>query len=150
MAAHQAKVKSITLTGGELHAVRDRAGNLDWQRTFSNTSATLTPQPAPATTSQSEQPFQIVVADIELQHWQADLRDQSFRYPLALDIADINLGFSLSQAGDNLVISAMNSASGPITVKSALFKQPAATLAKVNVEGGKSNLPINQSICKPL
>ncbi|MCB5184337.1 DUF748 domain-containing protein [Methylobacillus gramineus] len=135
---HQLKVADLTLAQGKMHAVRTQDGRFDWQhlqaavqnKPHSNESS------VPASDN-SDQPFNVELANINIQGWQADYLDQSFKQALALKVQDINLDLNLASNAGNLSVGGLNSHIGPVTLSSALYKEPAAVLTKLAVQGGK-------------
>ncbi|NOT66932.1 MAG: DUF748 domain-containing protein [Methylophilaceae bacterium] len=136
----KASVAQVTLAGGALHAERDGNGLVDWQQLLAPQPAVEAATAPKISTQRAEKPFLLNVADVQLQHWQADWHDHSLRYPLHLNVADFNLGFALSNAEGNLAIKTLNSEIGPFTIQSDFAKPAAATLAKLRVENGEINV----------
>lgn len=130
-----AHVARVTFDGAELRAARDEQGRIDWQRALPAAAPSADPAPADAGT-----PFRFDIAEVRLADWKAQFVDRSFRHPLSVDIADFDLALALSNREGPLRLAGIESGIGPFTVTSRLAVEPAATLARVKIEGGEVDL----------
>lgn len=147
LAARNLKVAEILLTDGAVQANRQADGSLDWQRLFNSPAKTQANKPANTVTvanakdnKQNEKPFRFDIANVNLKHWQATYQDMSFKQPLSLNVQDMNAGFTLSNVDGITTIKQLESQVGPFTLKSALYPQPAATMAKLSLRDGEISL----------
>jgi len=141
LATRKVKVAQVLLANGQINAVRDKTGNINWQQALASPAA----EPAAATPDQapkagSETPFTVDVDDIQLQHWQAMYHDQSLMHPLQLKVSDLNLGLMLTMPQGNVEISNLQSRINGASVMSALFNKPIATLEKLDIANGEISL----------
>jgi len=137
LAQRSAHVARVTFDGAELSAARDEQGRIDWQQALPEAAPAATQPPAPASESA---PFRFDVAELRLNDWKAQFVDRSFRHPLSVDIADFDLALALSNREGPLRLAGIESGIGPFTVTSRLAVEPAATLARVKIEGGEVDL----------
>lgn len=141
LATRKVKVAQVLLANGQINAVRDKTGNINWQQAIASSAA----EPAVATPDQapkagSETPFTVDIDDIQLQHWQAMYHDQSLMHPLQLKVSDLNLGLMLNMPQGNVEISHLQSRINGASVMSALFNKPVATLEKLDIANGEISL----------
>ncbi|HSI21980.1 MAG TPA: DUF748 domain-containing protein [Methylophilaceae bacterium] len=138
LAHNQLNIAEILLTQGEINATRAKDGSMDWQRLVPpgqpETIAATAPPPAEA------QPFRFAIASVQLQGWKAAYEDQTFVHPLRAEIQDINLGLNVQEAENGIAIAALNSELASLTLRSALYPQPVASLAKISVTDGAVSL----------
>lgn len=140
LTAHKASAAHLILAGGAIHVLREANGWVDWQQLLAPQPAVEAATAPPISPQRDEKPFVLDVADVQLQHWQADWHDRSLRYPLHVHVADLNLGFALNNSEGDLAIKALNSAIGPFTIQSDFAKPNAATLAQLRIENGEIHL----------
>jgi hypothetical protein len=145
LAARSMKVAEVQLTDGAVQAKRHADGSLDWQRLLGSPAVTEADKPATSTkdSKQDEKPFRFDIANISLKHWQAAYQDMSFKQPLNLNVQDMNVGLVLSNADGATTIKQLESQLGPFALKSELYPQPAATMAKLDLHGGEISLKDN-------
>lgn len=138
LAANQLNIADILLKQGEINAIRFKDGSLDWQRLVpaGDKATDATTEPAEKET----QPFRFAIANVQLQQWKASFEDQTFVHPLRADIQDINLGLNVKDVGNGLAIGALDTELAVVTLQSALYPQPIATLAKASLADGALNL----------
>lgn len=129
----QLNVADIKLKQGEVNTRRNTVGISNWQQIA---SAFKSPEHDAPQATENEKPFQFNIANVQLQHWKATLLDQSFKSPLEANIADINIGFNLDNA-TGLNVGQLDADFNTLRVKSNLFTQPMANIAKVNLQGGR-------------
>jgi hypothetical protein len=138
LAHNQLNIAEILLTQGEINATRAKDGSMDWQRLVPpgqpETIAATAPPPEEA------QPFRFAIASVQLQGWKAAYEDQTFVHPLRAEIQDINLGLNVEEAENGIAIAALNSELASLTLRSALYPQPVASLAKISVTDGAVSL----------
>lgn len=132
----QLSVSDIKLKQGEVNTRRNSAGMTNWQQIA---SAIESPEHDSPQATENEKPFQFNIANVQLQHWKATLLDQSFKSPLEANIADINVGFNLDNA-TGLNVGQLDADFNALRVKSNLFAQPMASIAKVSLQGGHVSL----------
>ncbi|MCB5187470.1 DUF748 domain-containing protein [Methylobacillus caricis] len=135
------KVADLKLAQGRLHALRLRDGKFDWQYLQqTNEDNPQTQNESSAAPDSVAQPFNIEVANINIQDWQADYLDQSFKQALAVKVQDINLDLNVTSNEGAISLGGLNSHIGPVTVSSALYKEPAAMLKNFALQGGEVDL----------
>jgi hypothetical protein len=157
------KVGQVLLVGGQIDAIRNQAGEINWQQAFAPAEtqlATTLPEntvdkvnsthveasettSAPAT--ESDALMKVEIADVQLQHWQLHIQDQSFAKPLQLNVADFSLGLAINLADNGLDVQQIQSQLSDLSLKSSLSTAPVATLDKISVQQGLINLK-NQKI----
>ena len=113
--------KRQVLGKGIIQATRNQSGTLNWQSAFGaneviTESTALATDATPANTPVS--PFAIEIAEIGLQNWQAALQDQSFKQPLQVNVADINVNFALKNPEGFWTLHRLQTALSNATVKS--------------------------------
>jgi len=140
LAARRAEVAQVALNGGEIHGSRNAEGLIDWQQVLAALPKSIPPAPRPATPASASAPFLFNIGAVQIHDWQAHYLDQHFRHALSADMAGFNLDFAVSNASGGVVLSAINSRVGPITLSSALDSKPAATLQQVRIEDGALDL----------
>ena len=137
-ALNQLNIAEILLKQGEINATRARDGSMDWQRLVPSgqeeTIAAATPPPAEAL------PFRFAIASVQLQGWKAAYEDRTFVHPLRAEIQDIKLGLNVQNAENGIAIAALNSELASLTLRSALYPQPVASLAKISLTDGAVSL----------
>lgn len=148
LASRSLKVAEVLLSDGAVQAKRHVDGSLDWQQLLNSPAASETTKPVSSVANtkdnkQNEKPFRFDIANINLKHWQAAYQDMSFKQPLSLEVQDMNAGFALSNADGATTIKQFESQLGPFALKSALYPQPAATMAKLDLHGGEISLKDN-------
>lgn len=138
LALNQLNIAEILLKQGEINATRARDGSMDWQRLVparqEDAVAAVEPPQAEA------KPFRFAIASMQLQAWKAAYEDQTFVYPLRAEIQDINLGLNVQDADNGIAIAALNSELASLTLRSALYPQPVASLAKISLTDGAVSL----------
>ncbi|OJZ19784.1 MAG: hypothetical protein BGP21_03425 [Thiobacillus sp. 65-29] len=141
LAQRSAHVAKVSFDGAELRAARDGQGRIDWQQ------ALPAPAPAPAPASAADPapadagaPFRFDVAELRLNDWKAQFVDRSFHHPLSVTIDDLDLALALSNRDGPLRLANIESGIGPFTVTSGVAAEPAATLARVKIDGGEADL----------
>lgn len=138
LALNQLNIAEILLKQGEINAMRARDGSMDWQRLVpaGQEEAVAAAAPPPA----EVQPFRFAIGNVQLQGWKATYEDQTFVHPLRAEIQDINLGLNVQEAENGIAIAALNSELASLTLRSALYPQPVASLAKISVTDGAVSL----------
>ncbi len=137
LAERSARVARLAFDGAELRAARDEQGGIDWQRALPAAAPAADAPSAPASESA---PFRFDVAELRLNDWKAGFVDRSFRHPLSVDVGELDLALALSNREGPLKLSGIESRVGPFTVRSGLAAEPAATLARMRIEGGEADL----------
>jgi len=141
LATRQVKVAQVLLANGQINAIRDKTGNINWQQALASPAAEQTAAtPDQVQKSGSETPFTLDINDIQLQHWHAIYHDQSLMHPLQLKVSDLNLGFMFAMPQGNVEISHLQSRINGTSVVSALFSKPVATLEKLEITSGGISL----------
>lgn len=146
--ARQLDIASVKLASGNLHAVRDANGEINWQwlqqavqqpeKVQATKSDTQPEQNQTAAANQAG--FNVVLHELALQEFALDFEDKSFKQPLKLAAQDFQLNLQLAAQNGNVEISELNSAIGPLQVRSGQEKKPVATLSKIDLSGGKLDL----------
>lgn len=136
----QANIAQVVLGKGIIQATRNQSGTLNWQSAFEaneviTESTALATDATPANTPVS--PFAIEIAEIGLQHWQAALQDQSFKQPLQVNVADINVNFALKNPEGFWTLHRLQTALSNATVKSGTTPKPVASLDKLQLSQGE-------------
>ena len=145
-------VAQVILDKGALTASRNQAGQLDWQTAFSpqaleksakdsNLDLPVENMDKAETASPA---FAVNIANIALNHWKLDAKDQSFTNPLQLNIADINVNFAVNNPEDSWQINGLQTKLNQLTLQSSLFKQPVATVQTVALNQGDIQLKPQQ------
>lgn len=143
LANNRLDIADILLQQGEIGAVRGKDGSLDWQRIAPAVEAASAPaQPAAA----DAQPFRFAIANVRLQHWKAAYEDQVFVHPLRAGIEDIDLSLNVQDTDGGIAISALRTDLAKLTLHSALYPQPVASLAKISL--GDSTVSLKDSTVK--
>lgn len=132
----QLNVADIKLKQGEVNTRRNASGINNWRQIASAFKSSEHDAPQAA---ENEKPFQFNIANVQLQGWKATLLDQSFKSPLEANIADINIGFNLDNAA-GLNVGQLDADFSTLRMKSNLFAQPIANIAKVSLQGGRVSL----------
>lgn len=138
-----AKVEQVQLLNGKVNATSDKTGILNWQQALTQTTTNAAQSDASEASkapAQVETPFSLDIASVQLQHLQAQYEDQSFVHPLTLNVADINLGFTLATPQSGMDISHVTSEINGFTAKSTLSAKPIATLDSLKLNEGEINL----------
>lgn len=136
------QIADINLKQGEVNTRRDANGVTNWQQIA---SAFKSPEHDEPQATDSAQPFQFNIGNVQLQHWKAALLDQSFKSPLQANINDINIGFNLDNTA-GVSVGQLNADFNALSMKSALFTQPIANIAKVSLQDG--HVSLNESLVK--
>lgn len=138
LAANQLKVADVLLSQGAVHSRRGKDGRSDWQQL----AAGFATEPAvggvpPATAPQAvAAPLNFAVERVRLEQWQVRHQDQAFVYPLELTAGSVGLGFALNNAGGAVALQSFNGEITDISLKSSLYPQPVATLARIRLQEG--------------
>jgi len=137
-------IGEISLIDGAIKATRLADGGLDWQALLGamgkHNDDDANKAAAVKEADPSSSPLLFNIRSLQLKNWQANYQDMSFRQPLSVGVQGINLGMSLSNANGDTSIEQLGVEAGPLTLKSALYPQPAATLAMFKLEGGDISL----------
>jgi hypothetical protein len=146
LAENRLGIEDIALNGGELHAMRDQNGQLDWLKLMPASDATPAKAEAKSETKPQEtkaKPFRFDIAKLQLQHWKASFEDQTFVHPLSAEVGDLE--FSLKASGDEngIAVSGMEAALRKLALRSSLMPQPAATLADLHLQSSDVTLKDN-------
>lgn len=145
LSASQLKVAEVSLKNGELNAIKAKDGKLNWQQLVpvakqqAATESTVTGETT-VTSKEAAKPFNFEIASLQLEHWQAAFQDLSFVHPLHAQVKDINLALSVTNADGGVAIKQLNTELAAITLQSALYPQPIASLAKISLQDGAVNL----------
>lgn len=83
---------------------------------------------------------QLNFGDLNLKLTDLTYEDEGFVHPLKVNVADFNLGFALAMPQGSIEISKLQSNIAGLTLKSALYNTPVATLEKVNLRDGEVSL----------
>ena len=138
LALNQLNIAEILLKQGEINATRAKDGSIDWQHLVpSGPEEAVAATEAPQT---EVQPFRFAIANVQLQGWKAAYEDQTFVHPLRAEIQDINIGLNVQEAENGIAVAALNSELASLTLRSALYPQPVASLAKISLKDGAVSL----------
>jgi len=138
LALNQLNIAEILLKQGEINATRAKDGSIDWQHLMpTGPEEAVAAHETPKTEAQ---PFRFVIARVQLQGWKAAYEDQTFVHPLRAEIQDINLGLNVQDAENGIAVAALSSELTLLTLHSALYPQPVASLAKISLKDGAVSL----------
>ncbi|MGP1715899.1 MAG: DUF748 domain-containing protein [Methylophilus sp.] len=139
LAERRASIAKILLADGKLTATHHADGTLDWQQAFASavsvqtTEKTAENQETVPVAEKAETPFQFIIGDIALAHWQLAYLDQQFAKPLAATVSDFNLQLALNQQTE-LEIKQIKVEANQLSVQSD--KKPLAQLASLALTDG--------------
>lgn len=140
---NQLKVIDVLLQQGAIHSLRSKDGSSDWQQLL----AGLTP-PDPAAPADpanppkdAATPLSFTLDRVRLAQWQARHLDQAFVHPLDLAASEINLEFTLNNAGGGMALQSFNGDISGLSLKSSLYPLPVVTLAGINLQDGVVSVP---------
>lgn len=147
LAKQQANIAQIQLSQGAIAAKRARDGRVDWQTAFAPSSvAADTPEAATTETTpvepkathgeQANKPFAVNIAAVQLQDWTLSVEDQTFNQPLSLNVQDIDIGFGVNNASGQWSVQQLQTQLNAITIKSAAYQKPVATLNQIALTQG--------------
>ncbi|MES2180552.1 MAG: DUF748 domain-containing protein [Pseudomonadota bacterium] len=139
LSASQLKVTEVSLKNGEFNAIKAKDGKLNWQQLVPAAKQQATTEPT-VTSKEAVKPFNFEIASLQLEHWQAAFQDLSFVHPLRAQVKDINLDLSVTNADGGIAINQLNTELAAITLQSALYPEPIASLAKISLHDGAVNL----------
>lgn len=142
LSERQLQIADISLKQGEANTRRDAHGVTNWQQIAAAFASPAHDEPQ---ATENAQPFQFNIGNVQLQHWKATLLDQSFKSPLQTNINDINIGFNLNNTA-GVSVGQLNADFNTLSMKSALFTQPIANIAKVSLQDG--HVSLNESLVK--
>jgi hypothetical protein len=154
LGSNQLNIAQILFNQGEINATREKDGSLNWQRVapvVENTpTAAADPLPAAQANAPTEKtaaaaekdahPFRFAIASVQLQRWKASFEDRTFVHPLRAAIEDINLSLDVKDTDEGIAVAALVSDMATLTLHSALFRQPVASLAKISLTDGAVSL----------
>ncbi len=148
LSERQAKIAQVTLPNGAIKAIRNKDGIVNWQQAlFAPDTLVADNSPVKESTASSESaPFNVDIANVQLEHWRMAFQDNSFTHPLQANIADFNLGFTVASPSGNLQIGKLHSEANGISAKSTLYGAPIASLRSATLNQGQldiSNKKIN-------
>ena len=139
-AANRVGIAGILLRQGELSATRAKDGTFDWQKIAPVAESVPVPASAPAPADPAAQPLRFGIANVQLQQWKAAYEDKTFVHPLRAMVQDINLGLAVEDGQNGLVIDALHTELATLSLHSALYPQPVASLAKIGFADGAISL----------
>jgi hypothetical protein len=138
LAGQHLQVADATLRGGKIRAGRAGDGSLDWQSLIPpSTEPPMQTAESPAQAAPGKSSFRYDIAHLHLADWQADYRDASFVHPLAVGLKAFNLELALGNPEGKLQLRDIQASAGPLLLQSALYSQPAMSLAGLQVKDGK-------------
>lgn len=147
LAKQQANIAQIQLSQGAITAKRSLDGRVDWQTAFAPSSkvadapevtakeATPT-EPKVTNTENASNPFAVNIAAVQLQDWTLSVEDQTFNQPLSLNVQDIDIGFGVNNASGQWTVQQLQTQLNAITLKSAAYQKPVATLNQIALTQG--------------
>ena len=145
LAARTASISMISLTGGNLTAIRRLDGSLDWQTLFAPNPEPI--MPITAVRKQNSLPaaadWKLTVNQLTLNDWHAQLTDRTYIHPLRIAANHFYLAAALHGligSRPALLISPITASSGPLQVFSGSDQTPVAQLNKANLDHGVFNL----------
>lgn len=135
---HEATIGQVQLQQGSISAIRGRDGVVDWQTAFATAEVENTEKTSPDDAVSAETtPFNVNVANVQLQDWKLNVEDQSFTQPLSLNVQDIDIGFSVNNPEGQWSIQELQTQLNAIVLKSAATKKPLATLNQIQLSEGE-------------
>lgn len=137
---NQLQVEEVLLNGGMVNALRDKDGGIDWQKLV---VASQTPGEAEFSTvdeGAETNPLHFTVGRVQLEQWQIDYQDETFRHPLKMSVKELGLGFSLANPDGEVEIQGLNSRIEGIGLHSALYSKPVASLSYIHLVDGHLSL----------
>ncbi|GBG13627.1 uncharacterized protein NMK_1178 [Novimethylophilus kurashikiensis] len=144
LAENRLGIEDIALNGGEVHAVRDQNGQLDWLKLMpTNEAAPAKPEAEKKSPEPKAKPFRFDIAKLQLQHWKAGFEDQTFVHPLSAEIGNLDFSLKANSDENGLAVSGMEAALRNLTLRSSLMPQPAATLADLHLQSSGISLKDN-------
>lgn len=139
LSASQLKVAEISLQEGEVNANRGKDSSINWQKLVPVESHQADTEATPdkvAPDKKQTKPFSFDLASLKLQHWKAAFQDQTFVHPLHAEIRDINLNLSATNADGDIAINQLDTELNTLTLQSALYPQPIASLDRISAQNG--------------
>lgn len=159
----QVDIASIKLAQGQVHAVRDAHGEINWQLLQQAVSATThksddkqaldatksdeprnQPENNQTSAANENDGFNVVLHELAVQDFALDFEDRSFKQVLKLAAQDFQLNLKLAARGGQVQVTELNSSLGPLQLKSGAEKTPAAILSKIELKDGKLDLAQRQ------
>ena len=147
--AQAASVSLIRCTGGNLSALRNIDGTLDWQALFAIPAESSRPV-SPSNLPQAEpnvKPWTIAVKALKLNDWNARYTDKTYMRPVRIEASHFSLAASINAvtgASPALYVSALNAALGPLQLFSGDNAKPAAQLNKVKLGNAQFDQAANR------
>lgn len=145
----QANIAQVILSNGAVTANINKAGQLNWQSAFSSDNLAPPNQIAPVEASSNQttstetlanestqSAFGVNIANIALNHWKLNAKDERFSNPLQFNIADINVNFAVNNPAGNWEIHDLQTKLSQLALNSSLFNKPVATLQSVQLNQG--------------
>ncbi|MFD0669625.1 DUF748 domain-containing protein [Ramlibacter sp. MAHUQ-53] len=142
LASRRLRAADVVLQEGRVQSRRDASGALDWQALAEALAAPgQPPRAAPSAPAAAQAgPLRIAVERVRLERWQAQHRDDAFKAPLDIAVSGIDLAFGIGEADGGIALTGLAGDVTGVSLKSALEPQPAATLARLRLEGGRASL----------
>lgn len=132
LANRKAEVAQIVMPNGNIAAVRDKNGEINWQQAFATPAPTENSVKTDgAPTTEADQPFSFAIQNIALEHWQIHFLDQTFVRPLTANIADFNLALAVNAPEGKLSANKISANLNKLTVNSE--NKPVANLDKISL-----------------
>ncbi|MCB4810036.1 DUF748 domain-containing protein [Methylovorus menthalis] len=139
LARQHLQVADAVLHAGHIKAARSSNGSLDWQSLIpaANSEPAQTGSRSPAAdAAPTRQAFTFDIGRLRLADWRAEYHDASFVHPLDVTLNAFNLELGLGNSEGKLQLRDIQSRVGPVQLQSALYPQPAVTLASLQVQNG--------------
>ncbi|MDR5171316.1 DUF748 domain-containing protein [Methylobacillus flagellatus] len=139
--AHKLDIGSFNIAQGEVKAVRQRDGGVNWQQ-LHTVSEQSEEQPAEVDSGAdaAENPWNIHLNQASIDGLKLDYLDETFKQPLqvAVDSLSLNLKFASEQGQSR--VDELQSNIGPFSVRSGANGKPVARLESLSVQGGQVDL----------
>ena len=129
LAGRKAEVAQMVMPKGNIAAVRDKNGEINWQQAFAAPAPTENTAKADEPTTEAAKPFSFAIQNIALDHWQVNFLDQTFVRPLTANIADFNLALAVNAPEGKLSAHKISASLNKLTVSSE--NKPVASLDKI-------------------
>ncbi|ABE49624.1 DUF748 domain-containing protein [Methylobacillus flagellatus] len=147
--ARKLDIGSFSIEQGEVKAVRQRDGSVNWQQLH---IAPEQPEQQPAEVEpdaeaavDTETPWSIHLNQARIDGLKLDYQDETFKRPLqvAADKLSLNLAFASEQG--NSRVESLQGSIGPFSVRSGANGKPVARLESLVLQGGQVDLAARQA-----
>ncbi|MDR2220087.1 MAG: DUF748 domain-containing protein [Methylobacillus sp.] len=138
VADNKLDIAKILLEQGEISALRDKSGAIDWASVAPASAAA--PEEETESESATATPLRFAINDIRLEQWKVDFKDETFVKPLRLNVGDINLALAAHDDGQGVIADNIELLLGKLALYSPLSPQPVARIEQINLTKGAISL----------